>query len=315
MSRRVSLRLDWLHGNVRDLRKSYERACGVSLHRFHGWRTVFANRQRIRILLHDRENASDCAIVYFHGGGWIVGSPATHADLSRALSVYTDLPVISVDYRLAPEHKAAAAVADGLDVLHDFLSPIAASSNLQSAILCGDSAGGSVAMAVERGASLDLKKKVLGVASFYGCFGRQLSRPLQQYGRREDGLDARCLDRYWAAANSSHGRGEYTLSALDHVPGSPVYLLIAGRDPLRDHSLALAHALDKRGRAVTVDLHRFEGHGFLQQPHRYRAVDLALRRFSQWVHDRRFTEVPEAPAHATLDLFGVTGTCTAGSAR
>jgi alpha/beta hydrolase fold len=223
VSRCASLRLDWLHGKVRDLRKNYERACGVPLHRFHGWRTVFANGRKIRILLHDRERVSDCAIFYFHGGGWIVGSPATHGDLSRALSVYTDLPVISIDYRLAPEDKATAAVADGLEVLNDFLSPAAAPPNLQSAILCGDSAGASVAMAVERVASLDLKKRVLGVASFYSCFGRQLSRPLQPCGRREDGLDARCLNRYWTLANTSHGRGDYTLSALDHVPGSPVY--------------------------------------------------------------------------------------------
>jgi epsilon-lactone hydrolase len=283
MNDRASLRLDWLHGNVRDLRKNYERARGVPLHRSHAWRTVFADGRKIRIQLQGWQSAGDCAIFFFHGGGWIVGSPATHADVSGALSVYTGLPVISIDYRLAPEHKAAAAVADGLDVLNHFLSREVGSPSLQSAIVCGDSAGGSIAMAVERGASLDLKKRVLGVGSFYGCFGRQLSRPLQPFGSREDGLDARCLERYWRLANTSRGRGDYTLSALDHVPGCPVYLLVAGRDPLRDHSLALARALDKRGRKVTVDLHGFETHGFLQQPHRGRAVELALQRFSQWV--------------------------------
>src|SRR4029453_3285355 len=121
-----------------------------------------------------------------------------------------------------------------------------------------------------------------------GCFGRPFSGPLRPYGRRQDGLDAECLKKYWRLANTSHGRGDYSLSTLDQPPGCPVYLLVAGRDPLRDHSLALARALDKRGRAVTVDLHGFETHGFLQQPHRGRAVELALQRFSQWVHDRRF---------------------------
>jgi acetyl esterase len=288
MSRRSSLRLDWMHGNVRDLRTNYERACGVPLHRSHAWRTVFANGRKIGILLHDRQSSGDCAIFYFHGGGWIVGSPATHADLSCALSAYTGLPVISIDYRLAPEHKAAAAVADGLNVLDHFLSGMADRPRPQAAILCGDSAGGSIAMAVERQILPDLKKRILGVGSFYGCFGRPFSGPLRPYGRRQDGLDAECLKKYWRLANTSHGRGDYSLSTLDHAPGCPVYLLVAGRDPLRDHSLALARALDKRGRAVTVDLHGFETHGFLQQPHRGRAVDLALQRFSRWVHDRRF---------------------------
>jgi alpha/beta hydrolase fold len=190
-------RLDWLNGNIRDLRSKYERACRVALGRPHAWLTIGAKGRDIGVLLHEVEGISDCAIFYFHGGGWIVGSPATHADISSALSIYTGLPVISTDCRLAPEYKSPAAVVDGLNVLDHFLSGAAARPRPQSAILCGDSAGGSIAMAIERHASADLRKRILGVGSFYGCFRRPLGGSLQPYGRRVDGLDAECLKRYW----------------------------------------------------------------------------------------------------------------------
>lgn len=290
MSKRASLRLDWLHGNVRDLRREYGRISRVGLGRTHLWRTICAKGQDIRVLMHAGEGNSDCAILYFHGGGWIVGSPETHADISSALGVHTGLSVISIDYRLAPEHKSPAAVMDGLKVLDYFLSGEDGCPGLQSAILCGDSAGGSIAMAVERHASPELGKRIRGVGSFYGCFGRPGRRPVQP-GMRDDGLDVESLRRYWTLANTSRGRGSYTLSVLDHAPGCPVYLLVAGRDPLRDDSLALARALKRRGRAVTTDLHRYETHGFLQQPYPSRSVDLAFSRFSQWVHSLSHTEM------------------------
>jgi acetyl esterase len=283
MSKRASLRLDWLHGNVRNLRREYGRTCRVALGRTHAWRTICAKGQNIRVLMNAGEGQSDCAIFYFHGGGWIVGSPETHADISNALSVHTGLPVISIDYRLAPEHKSPAAVMDGLDVLDHFLSGAGGCPGLQSAILCGDSAGGSIAMAVERHASPELRKRIRGVGSFYGCFARPRRKSVKA-GMRDDGLDVASLRRYWSLANSSRGRGCYTLSVLDHAPGCPVYLLVAGRDPLRDESLALARALKRRGRAVMTDLLRYETHGFLQQPRHSRSVDLAFKRFSLWVH-------------------------------
>jgi acetyl esterase len=283
MSKRASPRLDWLRGNVRDLRGKYRRTRRVASGRAQAWRTIRAKGQDINVLIHDVEGPSDCAIFYFHGGGWIVGSPETHVDISSALRVHTGLPVISIAYRLAPEHKSPAAAMDGLHVVDYFLSGSGGCPGPQSAILCGDSAGGSIAMAVERHASSDLRKRIRGVGSFYGCFGKPRMRSVQP-GARDDGLDIESLRRYWTLANTSRGRGSYTLSVLDHAPGCPIYLLIAGRDPLRDDSLALARALDRRGRAVIIDLHRYETHGFLQGQQRNRSVDLAFKRFSLWVH-------------------------------
>lgn len=275
MGARQQLRLDWLNGNVRDLRARYERACRLVPAGAHEWRMIDTGDRRINILVHNPQIGGDRAIFYFHGGGWIVGSPATHADISSALSTATGLPVISIDYRLAPEHKAPAAIEDGLSVLDHFLG-----TSFKSAVLCGDSAGGTIALAVERHAP---HLKIAGVMSFYGSFGLTANAVLHQEGKTRDGLDAASVRRYWIAANASSGESPYSIPALAQAGGCPIHLLIAGQDPLRDDSIVLARALREKGRPVTVDLHPFEDHSFLQQPYAHRSKQIAYRKIAAWI--------------------------------
>lgn len=270
VSRRQSLRLDWRYGNVRDLRVAYERACRVTSAGA-DWRIIETDGRRIRLLVHQASPHGYRAILYFHGGGWMFGSPATHADISSDLSRATGLTVISVDYRLAPEHKAPAAIADGVAAL-DFCRD----AGFTSLILAGDSAGGALALAVERAAALG-GERIAGVCSFYGAFGH-VTAPR---GKTSDGLDALSVRRYWRAANGSAGRSPYSIAALADGPGSPVHLVIAGRDPLRDESIALARAL--RSRSVSVDMFPFEGHSFLQHPLAHRAKQTAYRTIARWI--------------------------------
>lgn len=279
MSGRNSLRLDWRRGNIRVLRAKYEQACRIEPKNAE-WRKLDVAGRHIRLLVHNADVQSDRAIFYFHGGGWIVGSPATHADISAALAAATGLPVLSIDYRLAPEFSGAAAVDDGLAVLTHFLG--SGPQHLRSAILCGDSAGGSLALAVERNAG-HLRTSILGAASFYGCFGLMANEALHRDRHPSDGLDATSLRRYWLAANRSQGESPFSISALAHNSGCPVHLLIAGRDPLAHDSIILARALSEIGRSVTVDHHPFEGHSFLQNPKAFRAKEIAYRRIADWI--------------------------------
>lgn len=282
MSARHQLRLDWRRDNVKDLRARYEQACRVTPEGPHEWRTINAGGRQIRLLIHSAAAGSDRAIFYFHGGGWIVGSPATHADISEALAIATGLPVISVDYRLAPEHKAEAAIDDALAVIGHYLG---ANGNFASGIVAGDSAGGSIALAAgSRAQTMSLK--IAGALSFYGSFGLAANPGLHSAATVRDGLDARSIRRYWLAANASMGLSPYSIPALARGAGSPVYLLIAGRDPLRDDSLALARALRAGGHPVTVDIHPFEGHSFLQAPSPRRSKQNAFRRIADWITAR-----------------------------
>jgi len=167
MSARRQFRANWRIDNIRTLRSRYERACRVAPQGTHEWRLIEAGDRHIRVLVHDPECHRDCAIFYFHGGGWIVGSPSTHADISGALATATGLPVISIDYRLAPEHKAEAAIADGLTVIAHYLGR---GGKFATGILAGDSAGGSIALAAAH-RTLNTSLKIAGVLSFYGAFG------------------------------------------------------------------------------------------------------------------------------------------------
>lgn len=277
MSRRDSLRLDWRRGNVRLLRAGYERTCRGTPNDPHEWRMLAVDGRRIGLLIHNAATPSDKAIFYFHGGGWIVGSPWTHADISSALARATGLPVISIDYRLAPEFGSWAAISDGLAVLEHFLR-----DRYRRAILCGDSAGGAIALAVERNAG-DLRRNIIGAASFYGCFGLWANAALHQASALSDGLDAASVRRYWLAANGSSGASPFSIASLAQAQGCPVHLLIAGRDPLCRDSLGLARVLRDKGRAISVDMHAFVDHSFLQNPYARGSKELAFQRVASWI--------------------------------
>jgi acetyl esterase len=236
--------------------------------------------RRIRLLVHNGRIDGDRAIFYFHGGGWIVGSPSTHADITSALAERTGLPVISIDYRLAPEFRADAAIADGLAVLRHFLG--SAAHQYRSAVLCGDSAGGSLALAVERNAA-ELRAGIAGVASFYGCFGLAANASLHRDSSASDGLDAASVQRYWRATNGSSGASPYSISSLAGDEGCPVHLVIAGRDPLCADSIELARALRSIGRRITVDIHPFQRHSFLQDLRAHQARRATYRALADWI--------------------------------
>ncbi len=242
----------------------------------HEWRSLDVAGRHIRLLIHNGAPRSDRAIFYFHGGGWIVGSPSTHADITNGLAAATGLPVISIDYRLAPEFNAEDMIEDGLAVLRHFVD------RYKSVILCGDSAGGALALAVERKAA-HLGKAILGVASFYGCFGVWANATLYHASSLSDGLDAASVRRYWLAVNRSHGASPFSIPALTNDEGCPIRLLIAGRDPLSRDSLGLARILRDMGRKVTIDMHPFEGHSFLQPPLAHQAKQTAYRNIAHWI--------------------------------
>jgi acetyl esterase len=90
------------------------------------------------------------AIVYFHGGGWIVGSPATHVVSASHLAVATGLDPVSIRYRPAPEHPYPAKREDGVGAVRAILgSACDRAEPPERVILAGDSAGAAIAFWVE----------------------------------------------------------------------------------------------------------------------------------------------------------------------
>ena len=271
--------MDWLNDSVEELRTTYERDRQKPIPEWAVWDQLGDSNDLIRILRHRPPNSTgNTTIIYFHGGGWIVGSPETHADITTALSLSTGCELISVDYRLAPEHVAPAPVLDGLKVVERLLV-----GPRRKIVLCGDSAGGAIALAVERAITNEVRQQLSGVCSFYGGFGFFTGSSLSAKGDRRDGTDKECLLRYWSLAHGSGETSPYSLDSLSQPSEVPVYLLAAGEDPMCDDSLELSKRLSALGRGVTLDIVQGESHGFLQQGNDSLAARQSIRRVSEWI--------------------------------
>jgi len=207
------------------------------------------------------------ALVYFHGGGWTIGDLDTHDVLCRQLAVGARCVVVSVDYRLAPEHPFPAAVDDCFAATR-YVADYADKLNISSIAVGGDSAGGNLAATVA----------LLGVGdwSISGLVFQLLIYPA---------TDQRCA----TASHERNGQGylltreaiEYFRRAylpnekdwtdwraspllaknLAYVP--PAMVITAGYDPLLDEGCAYAERLSAAGVKVTYREYPDMVHGFI----------------------------------------------------
>ncbi|MGE0213190.1 MAG: alpha/beta hydrolase [Parvibaculaceae bacterium] len=278
---------DWLLEEPRVLRRRYESVNRVEDRGRFEQAVLEAAGRKLKLLVQHPQERTDQgrAIIYFHGGGWIVGSPWTHADVSRLVCEAAGMTLVSVDYRLAPEAVAPAPVEDGLLVLRQMLSEGVGGIKPAGVVLCGDSAGGAIALAAERGADPNLRKAIAGVASLYGAFGLMDSPSLVK-ASREDGMVRDCLERYWALANPAQDPSPYALEALTVPSSVPAYLLAASEDPVLDDTLAIAAAFEKAGRPHKLHVVEGEGHGFFHGPSSQATTIEAAGRLGAWMASR-----------------------------
>ncbi|MFQ5564867.1 MAG: alpha/beta hydrolase [Paracoccaceae bacterium] len=175
------------------------------------------------------ENARPVTVVYFHGGGFIVGGLESHDDVCAEIAAATGCPVISVDYRLSPEHIHPAAYDDSLAAARAALAkgPV---------ILAGDSAGGNLAAAVAqtlRGAAI--RGQVL---IYPGLGGEGVGLPSYTECAEVPMLPTRDI-RYYRTIRSGGPVPEddptfSPLVASDLGGLAPCFISAAGVDPLRD---------------------------------------------------------------------------------
>ena len=258
---------DWLTGDVRTLRQDYERVRAKPVPSDAAWMTAGS----VDVLRVPGTGDESAAIVYFHGGGFIVGSPVTHADIAMRLVRHMGLPVYSVAYRLAPEYPAPAPAEDGIAVIRHLVA-----AGAERLIVCGDSAGGAVALATEASLPDSLRRHVACVASFYGAYGLTDTSSILERGNRADGTDSACVGRYFELA----GRAAYSIETLARSSPVPVYLMAAEDDALRDDSLILAKAMEQQGRHVLLDRVCGADHGFLHGDEGNEKAESAVMRFA-----------------------------------
>ncbi|MFC6939987.1 alpha/beta hydrolase [Salinirubellus sp. GCM10025818] len=207
------------------------------------------------------------AVVYFHGGGWVVGSIDSHDPLCRALANASGAVVVSVDYRLAPEHAFPTAAEDAYAATAWVVERAAELGvDPERVAVAGDSAGGNLAtvvalMARDRdGPSLAYQVPIYPVTDHTLAYD---SYP----ENAEWGPSAEAMGWFWEKylardvdAYNPYAAPMWARSLTDLPPATVV---TAGFDPLRDEGLAYAERLDADGVETTVRNYERMTHGFV----------------------------------------------------
>jgi acetyl esterase len=207
-------------------------------------------------------------LVYFHGGGWVIGDLETHDVLCRQLTAEARVSVVAVDYRLAPEHKFPAAADDAWAATR-WLVANAARLGIDAKRLAvgGDSAGGNLAAVVALMARDAGAPSIACQVLLYPVTDASTESP--SYRAFADGylltLDSMrwFIDHYLASNDQANDWRVSPLRAASLAGLPPTLILTAGFDPLRDEGEAYARALRDAG--VRVDYSCYGGmiHGFV----------------------------------------------------
>ena len=205
------------------------------------------------------------AVVFYHGGGFAVGSIETHAAVAAEMSRELDLPVVSVEYRLAPEHPWPAGVEDAVAAARWVAENSAAiGREFTGIVLAGDSAGGNL-VAVTALALRDEPAALPVVLQFaiypvVDSSAPTASRGVFATGYFLDKNDMDYFDRAYAG-DVKDWRVSPLLADLTGLP--PAVVATASLDPLRDEGRAYAEKLKAAG--VPVSFYEAEGsiHGFI----------------------------------------------------
>ncbi|WP_067184858.1 alpha/beta hydrolase [Microtetraspora niveoalba] len=224
---------------------------------------------RVRVYRPEPGDHALPVVVYFHGGGWVFGSVDRNDALGRDLARRCGAVVVSVDYRLAPEHPFPAAADDAFTAVRDVLArPERYNGDASRVAVIGDSAGGNLAAVAAwraRDAGLALAHQVLiypitdvamdtpsyrSYASGFGLDAVEMAWFAEQYVRDADPLDPRVAP----------------LRLADKSGLAPATVITAEYDPLCDEGAAYARELS--GAGVPVEYRCYPGmlHGFFGVP-------------------------------------------------
>jgi acetyl esterase len=223
-------------------------------------------------------------LVFFHGGGFVIGDPDTHDEPCRMLCRHAGIQVLSVGYRLAPEHPFPAAVGDALA---SFRWAVAHARELGAdadrVAVGGDSAGGNLSAVTAQLAARDGGPSPVLQLLVYPAV--DLTDARAPSGRLfAEGFYLTENDRQWSAQHYFAGneRDATDPRASPALAGdlsglAPAIVITAGFDPLRDEGEAYAEALRKAGTRVVLDRAPELIHGFINMTTVPAARDATLR--------------------------------------
>jgi acetyl esterase len=241
-------------------------------------------------------HAPRARIVYLHGGGWVFGTLDAFDPVCRQLAVAADAEVVSIDYRLAPEHPFPGPLNDA----YAALSAIAAADPTMPLAVMGDSAGGNLAAACalrarKGGPRIDLQVLLYPITDH--DFERPSYRAYGDGGFLLSRTDMKWYWRHYAAEPSQRSDPLASpLRAADLAGLPPAMIIVAGCDPLLDEGLAYAQALEAAGVAVNLQVFADMTHGFFTMVGLLGPADAASRAVGQTIGGRLRQALGDAAA-------------------
>ena len=227
------------------------------------------------------DRTGDAIIVYFHGGGFVAGSPQTHRCVTAWLAKLTGMRVLSARYSLAPEHPFPAQRDDAVAACDAALSAIDSPAGRGRLFLAGDSAGACVALWAWQGLAASQRAQVKGLVLFYGGYGHVEGDSIARYGTAENGLDTQTLAAMYRRLGE-HAAGPIWPRDFAQEITAPAYVLAAGLDAVFDDSATLFRLLPATA-AKTFVLVEGEDHGFLKGAGKDPAALRELTEAARWI--------------------------------
>ncbi len=219
-------------------------------------------------------NAPKPGVIYFHGGGWVLGSCETHDDVCAEIADRSDVVVVLVDYRLAPEHPHPAQLEDSHRVLEWMRTAGRAMGIDPTHIIgAGDSAGGQMTV----GLALSLRDRGLpqlrGQVLIYPVLGADTKT--DSYTRNAHGP---CLTRaemtfylesFLGARGGPNWSNAYAVPnlATDLSGLPPAFITVAGHDPLCDDGIIFQKKLRQAGISATLRREPALAHSYMRARH------------------------------------------------
>jgi acetyl esterase len=257
----VALR-DWYRASVQQMRSAYPPPPTDR-----EWISGPGPDGSVRALLQTPPGLTELpVIVYFHGGGYALADPEATEFATASLALGARCSVLSVDYRLAPEHPFPAALRDAEAIVDWVLSDQSGLAVDPARVgLAGDSSGAALAVLAARRPACTVQ----AVGLIYGWFDLELSgESVAQLGDDDPVLPRVALEGFRAAAFGD----DPDARAAGHVLGQDVAalpdccLIVAGADPLRSDSERLAEQLRRAGIPTEYHCYDIQPHGFATVP-------------------------------------------------
>jgi acetyl esterase len=226
-------------------------------------------------------------LVFYHGGGWVIGDLDSHDVVCRKLADAGELIVISVDYRLAPEHKFPAAVDDAIEAAK-WIAANASQFGIDPSRLMvgGDSAGGNLAAVVAIAARDGDGPNIAGQVLIYPATDFAMTHPSHSEPETSLLLTHSVIrwfkNHYLGDADINDWRASPArANTLSGLP--PAYVLTAGADPLRDEGDEYARRLKEAGVPVTYRSFPGQFHGFFTMGKLLQQANVAASEIGVWL--------------------------------